>query len=251
MIIAAGRKRPWPVRGSVLASWARASRGAETQAEPAVGSGWWDDGCAAGWWEDSRDPAASWPSRSRSTQSGPVVASRPHSKLSGKNVYIIGDSFLRGLQKVFHYDDDKKGWEVDERDGKEALHVDLQKEGTPVEDFDYVFYVSSGNALWHAGWDQIALENILAMDPDKVSGVVLLGDAELWLEKLGGDFKGSMTFFEDVKQALNERGIAYLESRGDFLQNLPAADAEGHPTKQARWDLGPHLATLFEKLAAE
>lgn len=175
-----------------------------------------------------------------------VGPARSQSKLSRKKVYIIGDSFVRGLQKVFLHDN-RREWVVDVRDGKEALHVCCEEEGIHLKDFDYVFYVSSGNSLWHDGWDRIALDNIMAMNPDKVSGVVLLGSAEFWLQKLGGDIF-CMTFFEDVKKAMNERRIMFVESCGDFLQNLPVADAEGHPTKGARWDLAMHLANLFEEL---
>jgi len=161
-----------------------------------------------------------------------------------QKVYVIGDSVMRGLQKIFQNYYANRGWRVETNEGREALGIPCA--ASALEEYDHIIYCSAGNCLWKPlEWSNVE-RNINSFDPTRIS-VVFLGSAEYWA-RLAGERPPYMSFFEDAKHALHEKLVPVAELT-TFIERLEYVDKEGHPTKDARWELVPQLMEVFQDVA--
>merc|ERR1712217_226102 len=111
-------------------------------------------------------------------------------------------------------------------------------------------YCSAGNAMWKGDKVWKAVEtNVASFDPSKVS-VLLLGSVPFWQRIAGAHYKPERySFFEDAKALLSAKQIRFAEMHEE-VERIEYCDAEGHPSKAARWDLVPLLLVAFRKLLA-
>lgn len=163
-----------------------------------------------------------------------------------QRVCVIGDSFIRGLEKIFNNSLVKTQWRVDSNNGCEALTIPLE-ETVPQEydQYDHIIFCSAGNGLWKKVWDATA-KNISQLDPKKTS-VVFIGSCEFWTE-MAKEKPTHATFFEDAEQALQQRQIRWAHLSQSFVESIEYVDTEGHPTKAARLEVAKKLLEAFEDL---
>lgn len=179
----------------------------------------------------------------------PVAPLEPAARrrdITKQKVFVLGDSVMRGLQKIFRQHFANSTWRVDANCGMEALSIPCKP--SELLEYDHIFYCSAGNAMW-SGRDWAAVErNIRSLDPRRV-GVVLLGNAELWSSMAGPQYRPKQpSYFQDAKRALGQQGV-HVAELDSCMASLEYADTEGHPSKSARWDLAPLLLEAFRDLA--
>lgn len=162
-----------------------------------------------------------------------------------QRVCVIGDSFIRGLEKIFNNSLVKTQWRVDSNNGCEALTIPLE-EAMPRE-YDHIIFCSAGNGLWKKVWGDAA-KNISQLDPKKTS-VVFIGSNEFWTQ-MAGEKPVHATFFEDAQHALHQRQVRCAHLSQSFVESIEYVDTEGHPTKGARFEVAQKLLEAFEDLVA-
>mmetsp|Transcript_33466 Transcript_33466/g.92684 ORF Transcript_33466/g.92684 Transcript_33466/m.92684 type:complete len:307 (-) Transcript_33466:400-1320(-) len=160
--------------------------------------------------------------------------------IASRRVWVIGDSYLRGLQKIFRQLYATNSWTIDANEGREALSMPCNS----MDAYEYIFYCSAGNGLWKDTLASVE-KNVGLWDPTKVR-VVLLGDAEYW-SHLAGEAPKFPSFFEDAKRMLLRHHVRVLEATG-LVEGIEHCDAEGHPSKEGRWDLVPRLMEIFRDI---
>lgn len=169
-------------------------------------------------------------------------------EVAEQKVFVIGDSMLQGLEKMFQKNFANKQWRVDVYQGSESLTIPCSPE--ELHAYDHIFYCSAGNGIWKGDdtWN-VVQKNICSFDPQKVS-IVLLGSAKFWSSIAPGYKLKRPSFFADVRDLLQEKQIRFAEVTS-FMEELDYADAEGHPSKNARWELAPKLLQVFQGLSKQ
>eukprot|EP00929_Paragymnodinium_shiwhaense_P034332 TRINITY_DN18703_c0_g3_i1.p1 TRINITY_DN18703_c0_g3~~TRINITY_DN18703_c0_g3_i1.p1 ORF type:complete len:270 (-),score=43.79 TRINITY_DN18703_c0_g3_i1:20-829(-) len=212
--------------------------------------GWTEAAPYASGWSSPQWPAGS----QASAQHGPAASSaaggawrRPQGDVAKRRVHIVGDSMLRGMQRIFRTEYGCSKWLVDNFDGAEPLGVDLEAE--KMQEFDHVVFCTAGNGMWPKGkqrkWEPVE-RNIQSFDPRHVS-VIFLGSAECWTRICGCEPKNPK-FFENARWELEKRGIQVVQLSDEFMGSLEYADTEGHPSKQARSALAEKIVETVREL---
>eukprot|EP00927_Polykrikos_kofoidii_P040858 TRINITY_DN34851_c0_g1_i1.p1 TRINITY_DN34851_c0_g1~~TRINITY_DN34851_c0_g1_i1.p1 ORF type:complete len:273 (+),score=41.10 TRINITY_DN34851_c0_g1_i1:116-934(+) len=202
-----------------------------------------DSTTANSWWSPNEDRGRASSSSSLAWQSHDRSNWKEQPQKTARlKCWLIGDSTVRGLQRLFKSTDPDNDWTIDANEGKEPLA--LRFDWSKIQEYDHVIYCSAGNAIWKQAWEAV-VDNIRSLDPQKVS-VILLGNSEIWC-RLAKEQAPFMSFFEDAKQLLRERGVRVTELTS-FMESLEYVDNEGHPTKDARWKLTAGLVEAFQDL---
>eukprot|EP00928_Gymnodinium_smaydae_P041751 TRINITY_DN28210_c0_g1_i1.p1 TRINITY_DN28210_c0_g1~~TRINITY_DN28210_c0_g1_i1.p1 ORF type:complete len:245 (-),score=29.23 TRINITY_DN28210_c0_g1_i1:235-969(-) len=192
-----------------------------------------------------------WPTKERRSNAAPYISqwqaerseSADASGITSAKVLIIGDSFVRGLNKFIT--GSAKRWRVDAYEGQEALSVACEK--SMLEEYDHVVYATAGNGIWKDVFEAVR-RNISTFDSSRVS-VVFFGSAAIWgrmAESTWGPVKYP-SFMEDAKRLLQDAGVRFVEVTS-FVEGLEYVEGEDHPTKQARWDVAAKLIQVIPSL---